>query len=466
MKKLVKVLSVFVMILSVSSMLAQDKNNQWQITMGVSAIDFHPVGTDASDNATGGLFSEYFNFDENWNTPNTPVNTISLTRYGNESFSYGFRASLNKISKLGDERARISPEVLGSFDALVTYNLPGEIKVMGLTIDPFLEGGTGYTWFGKERSQTLNGGYGVNIPVSEKVSIKVGSSYKHAFNDMQDLKAHFQHNIGVALNFGGKDSDRDGVYDQYDDCPSQPGLPAFNGCPDNDGDGVVNSKDACPDVAGLIEFGGCPDSDGDGIPDTQDACVNEAGSSEMNGCPDSDGDGVANNVDACSSVAGPAANNGCPWPDSDGDGVLDKDDKCPNTAGVSSNNGCPEPTKEIMERLNAVGAMIPFQLNRAELGAEVKGLLGEVLGIMNNYSKTSFMIEGHTDSSGPKSFNQKLSELRAMSVKEYLVENGITSSRLSTVGYGEDKPMVSNSTRQGRIKNRRVEFKVIPASSN
>ena len=68
MKKLVKVLSVFVMVLSVGSMLAQDKNNQWQITMGVSAIDFHPVGTDASDNATGGLFNEYFNFDENWNT--------------------------------------------------------------------------------------------------------------------------------------------------------------------------------------------------------------------------------------------------------------------------------------------------------------------------------------------------------------------------------------------------------------
>jgi outer membrane protein OmpA-like peptidoglycan-associated protein len=53
--------------------------------------------------------------------------------------------------------------------------------------------------------------------------------------------------------------------------------------------------------------------------------------------------------------------------------------------------------------------------------------------------------------------------MRAMSVKEYLVDNGITSSRLMTVGYGEDKPMVSNSTRKGRIKNRRVEFKVIPA---
>ena len=460
MKKLVKILSVFVMIFSVSTMLAQDKNNQWQFGLGVNAIDFHPVGTNSSDNSTGGLFSEYFNFEENWNAPNSPINTVSLTRYGTEDFSYGFRASVNSITKLGDSRARIDAKFLASLDAVVTYNLPEFLSVGNM--EPFLEAGTGYTWFGKERSHTLNGGAGVNIPLSEKVSIKFSSNYKHAFNDMQSLKAHFQHNVGVAVNFGGKDSDRDGVYDQYDDCPNQPGLPAFNGCPDNDGDGIENSKDACPDVAGLAEFGGCPDSDGDGVPDTQDACVNEVGSKEMNGCPDSDGDGVSDNIDTCFDVAGPAANNGCPWPDTDGDGVLDKDDKCPNTAGVSSNNGCPEPTKEIMERLNAVGAMIPFQLNRAELGKEVKGLLGEVLGIMNNYPKTPFMIEGHTDSSGPKAFNQKLSEMRAMSVKEYLVDNGITSSRLMTVGYGEDKPMVSNSTRKGRIKNRRVEFKVIP----
>ena len=52
MKKLVKVLSVFVMIFSVSTMLAQDKNNKWQFGIGVNAIDFHPVGTDSSDNST------------------------------------------------------------------------------------------------------------------------------------------------------------------------------------------------------------------------------------------------------------------------------------------------------------------------------------------------------------------------------------------------------------------------------
>ena len=134
-------------------------------------------------------------------------------------------------------------------------------------MNTFIEGGTGYTWFGQERSHTVNGGYGVNIPISDKAFIKINTTYKHAFNDMQDLKAHFQHNVGVAFNFGGKDTDRDGVYDQSDDCPNTAGLPAFNGCPDNDGDGIVNSKDSCPDIAGLAQFDGCPDSDGDGIPD-------------------------------------------------------------------------------------------------------------------------------------------------------------------------------------------------------
>ena len=102
----------------------------------------------------------------------------------------------------------------------------------------------------------------------------------------------------------------------------------------------------------------------------------------MNGCPDSDGDGVSDNVDNCADVAGPAANNGCPWPDSDSDGVLDKDDKCPNTAGLTAYNGCPVPTEEIMAQLNEVGAMIPFQLNKAELGSKVKDMLGDVLGVI------------------------------------------------------------------------------------
>ena len=458
MKKLGKIILIFAVLFYVNSTVAQDKDNQWQFSFGTNAVDFHPVGTDNSDNATGHLFSEYFNIQENWNTQ-TAINTLSISRFGTESFSYGLRGSLNTVTRMGDERARITGKRIASLDAVVAYNLPEFFSICNM--DPFFETGTGFTWFGNQRSVTANVGMGVNFPVSKKVSIKVNSSYKHAFNDMQDLRPHFQHNVGVAINFGGKDSDKDGIYDQYDDCPDQPGLPAFNGCPDNDGDGIENSKDACPDVAGLLEFDGCPDSDGDGVPDTKDACVNEPGSIEMGGCPDSDSDGVANNIDGCVDVAGPSENKGCPWPDSDGDSILDKDDKCPNVAGLTDNFGCPQPSEEIMEKLNAVGAMIPFELNQATLGTGVTDLLDIVFGIMSKYSETSFIVEGHTDSSGPKTFNQKLSEDRANSVKEYLVNAGVGAERLSTVGYGEDKPNVSNDTRKGRVSNRRVEFKVV-----
>ena len=273
-------------------------------------------------------------------------------------------------------------------------------------IEPYLEAGTGYTWFGNQKSMTMNGGVGINVPLSEKVALTVNSAYKHAFNDMQDLQAHIQHTVALAVSFGGKDTDRDGIYDQHDDCPEEPGLPAFNGCPDNDGDGIENSKDSCPDTPGLVEFDGCPDTDGDGTQDSKDACVNEPGSIEMNGCPDSDGDGVADNIDSCVDVAGPVENNGCPWPDTDGDTVLDKDDKCPEVAGLVSNQGCPQPTKEVMDELNAMGAKVPFELNKADLGNKVTKVLDIVVGIMNKYPTTSFVIEGHTDTSGPKVFNQ------------------------------------------------------------
>ena len=121
-------------------------------------------------------------------------------------FLNGLKKGVFSISKMGDKRATIDATYLASFDAVVNYNLPLTLKLGGIEMNTFIEGGTGYTWFGKERSHTLNGGYGVNIPVSEKISIKINSTYKHAFNDMQDLKAHFQHNVGVAINFGGKDS--------------------------------------------------------------------------------------------------------------------------------------------------------------------------------------------------------------------------------------------------------------------
>ena len=70
-------------------------------------------------------------------------------------------------------------------------------------------------------------------------------------------------------------------------------------------------------------------------------------------------------------------------------------------------------------------------------------------------------IAGHTDSDGSESYNQTLSEQRAASVKNYLVDNGISASRLSTIGFGENLPVVSNGSAANKAMNRRIEFTVL-----
>jgi hypothetical protein len=144
------------------------------------------------------------------------------------------------------------------------------------------------------------------------------------------------------------DRDGDGVADEDDSCPDEPGLATLAGCPDRDGDGVADSDDACPEEVGTAEAGGCPlvgegDRDGDGVLDDSDACADEPGPQRTDGCPDGDGDGVADADDACPSEPGVGEQSGCPAAsDLDGDGVSDEDDDCPVESGSAAQGGCPD----------------------------------------------------------------------------------------------------------------------------
>ena len=79
---------------------------------------------------------------------------------------------------------------------------------------------------------------------------------------------------------------------------------------------------------------------------------------------------------------------------------------------------------------------------------------------MRENPTTKAVVEGNTDSKGTDEYNQKLSERRAASVKDVLVKSGIEADRLTTVGYGESRPVASNDTEEGRAKNRRVSIVV------
>jgi hypothetical protein len=143
------------------------------------------------------------------------------------------------------------------------------------------------------------------------------------------------------------DRDADGVADDLDACPDEPGVPSAEGCPDRDGDGIADGADSCPDTPGVDAGSGCPvpsdgDRDGDGIPDADDACPDTPGV-PMDGCPlagDRDEDGILDGEDACPDEAGSPATEGCP--DRDGDTTPDAEDACPDEPGPPE-SGCPAP---------------------------------------------------------------------------------------------------------------------------
>ncbi|WP_142784708.1 OmpA family protein [Changchengzhania lutea] len=459
MKNLSRLMFAMLLVLVYSNANAQDKNNPWQITIGVNAVDVYPVGEDTPQ---GEYFDEYFNAEDHWNILPS-LSTISVSKYLGDGFSFGVAGSLNKIDKFGDNVNPLTgEETVNSVDDLSYYGVDGTIKysfgelLNTQTFEPYLGVGGGYTWIDEIGAGTLNGTLGLNIWFSENIGLTLQSAYKHSFEDY--LPKHFQHTAGISIKFGGADTDGDGIYDKDDACPDVPGLEAFNGCPDTDGDGIQDSEDACPNEAGLAEFNGCPDSDGDGVADKDDNCPTVAGLKALAGCPDADGDGVTDADDKCPEVAGPAANNGCPWPDQDGDGVLDKDDECPTVKGTVANNGCPEISDEVQKTLNAYAKTILFDLNKASIKSQSEPVLKDIIGILKEYPNSKFTVEGHTDSSGSDAYNLKLSDARAISVKEYLVENGIDEFRLSAMGFGEEKPIDTNKTRAGRANNRRVEI--------
>ena len=102
---------------------------------------------------------------------------------------------------------------------------------------------------------------------------------------------------------------------------------------------------------------------------------------------------------------------------------------------------------------------VNFDFDKSNIRPDAAVILDEAVSALSG-SSSAVSVEGHTDWVGTDAYNQGLSERRANSVKRYLVEHGIDEARLSTVGYGESRPIASNETRDGRALNRRVELLV------
>ncbi len=282
------------------------------------------------------------------------------------------------------------------------------------------------------------------------------------------------------------DRDHDGIIDSEDACPDVPGVrsddPAKNGCPlpkDRDGDGIFDNVDACPDTPGVAsddpKKNGCPsDRDHDGILDQQDACPDTPGVNDpdpkKNGCPpDRDNDGIYDADDACPDTPGVKSSNpkynGCPA-DIDGDGILNDVDACPEEKGMPNadpaKNGCP--TAYVQNGQIKILDQVKFKTNSAAIvvGKDSDDILQAVQKILKDHPEIKKVsVEGHTDSTGSAAHNKTLSAARAASVVTWLTKHGIDKSRLSSIGYGQERPIADNSTPEGKAANRRVEFHIV-----
>ena len=221
------------------------------------------------------------------------------------------------------------------------------------------------------------------------------------------------------------------------------------GNPDRDGDGIRNDSDRCPDDGedfdGYDDKDGCPetDNDADGIADAGDGCPNHA--EDVDRFQDQDG---------------------CPDPDNDMDGIADATDRCPAQAEIINGNqdddGCPDEGKKLVligQSKLEIQDKVYFALDKADILPRSDNLLGQIAKTLERHPWIKKVrIEGHTDDVGKDAYNLDLSNRRARSVLDALVARGVAADRLESVGYGEQNPIDSNATLEGRAHNRRVEF--------
>lgn len=264
-------------------------------------------------------------------------------------------------------------------------------------------------------------GAGLKVPFTDHIALKLEAIYMLKPNDNR-----WDNNViamaGLNIAFGA-----------YEDKPAP--APAVVAAPvvvdgDEDNDGVKDSVDNCP----ATPAGSVVDAKG---------CIVDG---------DDDNDGVKNSVDACLATVANAKVDaqGCMIDgDDDMDSVKNSMDKCPSTpkGSVVDADGC----------MKTVNLHIIFENGSSAVNAQSKENISKFAAFLNARENFKAEIVGYTDSRGSAKFNQKLSEKRANTVKNLIVDEGVAANRVTSKGMGEATPVADNMTKEGRAQNRRIE---------
>ncbi len=140
--------------------------------------------------------------------------------------------------------------------------------------------------------------------------------------------------------------------------------------------------------------------------------------------------------------------------DTDGDGIPDSEDACPAEKGTKTLNGCPAPVIPPFE-----DTTLQFEFNSSVLLTSAYSVLDRAVVNLKANTVSGIQLDGFASNEGTDEHNLQLSKDRAEAVKTYLVNAGVDAGKVSTMGYGEAKPVASNNNEEGRALNRRVEVK-------
>lgn len=359
-------------------------------------------------------------------------------------------------------------------------------------------------------------GTGLEVKLADGILFDVNAGFNYYFDDLVNNVAwgdlnDAQLNLGIGFTFGGipdGDDDKDGLLTSYEE---QIGTDPNN--PDTDGDGLKDGQEVKTyktdplnkdsDNDGLNDYDEVmkhttnpmnPDTDGDGLKDgeevntykTNPKMVDTDGDGLTDGdevlkyktdplLVDTDGDGLTDGDEVTIYTTNPTR------ADSDNDGLNDGDEVNkyrtnplkPDTDGGTINDGVEvgrgtdplnpeddvvkEKQLEVGEKVVLEG--INFETNSTVITPDSEDILQTSLKYIQQHPNESYEISGHTDSRGSRKHNMNLSQGRAESVKQWLVDKGVDPSRLTTVGYGPDDPVAPNDTPENMYKNRRIEFK-------
>lgn len=362
---------------------------------------------------------------------------------------FGFEAEAGVMpSTLRDED---DPMQLYTDDPALLYTARGHLVLqLGLrSVTPFLLVGGGALGvmsnadvLGNDIDPEVHFGGGLKFYLTRYVMLRIDArdvvSYERGPDDVWASHSP-EFLLGLSGTFGRK---RDKPK------PEAVLTPAPQVAADRDGDGVLDSVDMCLDGAEIVngyqDQDGCPESDRDGdeIWDDQDTCPDAA--ETVNEIEDEDG---------------------CPESDRDGDGFFDDQDTCPDEAeianGYQDQDGCADELPKEVQAFTGAIEGITFDNDEATIRRSSIRTLDSAVQVLMDNPDIRINISGHTDDVGDREHNVELSTRRAEAVKRYLVEHGILEDRITTEGFGPDKPIGSNETKAGRADNRRIEFEVI-----